>query len=147
MPKTLHKVHCIKRRLREGLKTFIDRSSLKATHNTGVPPELRISSFMHGMVIPKLVKKANEKLPKMVDEMGHNTNDCYQLKKQIEEVVASEKLAHLVKDIRQSNQRNRSQGRNGVKVINMINGGRNRKRPYEVERSGLTEELTFLAIP
>ncbi|GKA98235.1 hypothetical protein Tco_0826172 [Tanacetum coccineum] len=30
---------------------------------------------------------------------GHNTNDCYQLKKQIEEVVASGKLAHLVKDI------------------------------------------------
>nr|GFA37121.1 reverse transcriptase domain-containing protein [Tanacetum cinerariifolium] len=40
----------------------------------------------------------------------------------IEEVVASRKLAHLVKDIRQSSQRNKSQGRNGVKVINMING-------------------------
>ncbi|GKD48121.1 hypothetical protein Tco_1277097 [Tanacetum coccineum] len=33
-------------------------------------------------------------------DRGHNTNDCYQLKKQIEEVVASGKLAHLVKDIR-----------------------------------------------
>ncbi|GJX07369.1 reverse transcriptase domain-containing protein, partial [Tanacetum coccineum] len=43
--------------------------------------------------------------------------------------------------------RNENQGRNGVKVINMINGGRNRKRPYEVERSGFTEELTFPAIP
>ncbi|GKB79649.1 hypothetical protein Tco_0946544 [Tanacetum coccineum] len=29
----------------------------------------------------------------------------------------------------------------------MINGGRNRKRPYEVERSGFTEELTFPVIP
>ncbi|GKA07772.1 hypothetical protein Tco_0686996 [Tanacetum coccineum] len=48
-------------------------------------------------------------------DRGHNTNDCYQLKKQIEEVVASGKLAHL--------------------------------RPYEGERSGLTEELTFSAIP
>ncbi|GJW29453.1 reverse transcriptase domain-containing protein [Tanacetum coccineum] len=28
-------------------------------------------------------------------DRGHNTNDCYQLKKQIEEVVASGKLAHL----------------------------------------------------
>ncbi|GJY10121.1 hypothetical protein Tco_0378306 [Tanacetum coccineum] len=40
-------------------------------------------------------------------DRGHNTNDCYQLKNQIEEAVASEKLAHLVKDIRQNNQRNR----------------------------------------
>ncbi|GJW54237.1 hypothetical protein Tco_0098322 [Tanacetum coccineum] len=29
----------------------------------------------------------------------------------------------------------------------MINGGRNHKRLYEVERSGLTEELTFPSIP
>ncbi|GJW16146.1 hypothetical protein Tco_0020279 [Tanacetum coccineum] len=44
------------------------------------------------------------------------------LKKQIEEAVASGKLAHLVKDIRQNNQRNGSPGRNDVKVINMIRG-------------------------
>ncbi|GKA88820.1 hypothetical protein Tco_0810632 [Tanacetum coccineum] len=35
-------------------------------------------------------------------DRGHNTNDCYHLKKQIEEAVASGRLAHLVKDIRQS---------------------------------------------
>nr|GEW77126.1 hypothetical protein [Tanacetum cinerariifolium] len=29
----------------------------------------------------------------------------------------------------------------------MINGGRNHKRPYKVERSSLTEELTFPSIP
>ncbi|GJV94775.1 hypothetical protein Tco_1546352 [Tanacetum coccineum] len=79
-------------------------------------------------------------------DRGHNT-DCYQLKKQIEEVVALGKLAHLVRDIRWSNQKSRNQRRNDVKVINMIAGGRNRKRPYEEERSGLTEELTFSAIP
>ncbi|GJX05556.1 hypothetical protein Tco_0191472 [Tanacetum coccineum] len=32
-------------------------------------------------------------------DRGHNTNDCYHLKKQIEEAVASGRLAHLVKDI------------------------------------------------
>ncbi|GJU71428.1 reverse transcriptase domain-containing protein [Tanacetum coccineum] len=51
-------------------------------------------------------------------DRGHNTNDCYQLKKQIEEAVASGKLAHLKP-----------------------------KRPYEEEREGLTEELTFPVIP
>ncbi|GKB58992.1 hypothetical protein Tco_0915178, partial [Tanacetum coccineum] len=33
-------------------------------------------------------------------DRGHNTNDCYQLKKQIEEAVASGKLAHLDSDDR-----------------------------------------------
>ncbi|GKC65027.1 hypothetical protein Tco_1097625 [Tanacetum coccineum] len=33
-------------------------------------------------------------------DRGHNTNDCYQLKKQIYEAVALGKLDHLVKDIR-----------------------------------------------
>ncbi|GKF35990.1 hypothetical protein Tco_0112748, partial [Tanacetum coccineum] len=33
-------------------------------------------------------------------DRGHNTNDYYHLKKQIEEAVASGRLAHLVKDIR-----------------------------------------------
>ncbi|GKB84865.1 hypothetical protein Tco_0957137 [Tanacetum coccineum] len=80
-------------------------------------------------------------------DRGHNTNDCYQLKKQIEEVVASGKLAHLVKDIRQNSQRNESQGRNNVKVINMVRGGRNWKKPFKGERFGPTDELTFLAIP
>ncbi|GKD30003.1 hypothetical protein Tco_1240781 [Tanacetum coccineum] len=80
-------------------------------------------------------------------DRGHNTNNCYQLKKQIEEVVASGKLAHLVKDIRRTNQRNGSQGRYNVKVINMIRKGGNRKRSFEEERSGLTDELTFPVIP
>ncbi|GKD89268.1 hypothetical protein Tco_1364775 [Tanacetum coccineum] len=80
-------------------------------------------------------------------DSGHNTNDCYQLKKQIEEVVASGKLTHLVKDIRQNNQRGKSQRRNNVKVINMIREGGNCKRPFEEERSGLTDELTFPTIP
>ncbi|GJW70824.1 hypothetical protein Tco_0127741 [Tanacetum coccineum] len=138
---------------------------------------------MHGQGHPKLAKKLNDKIPKMVDEMsdrvrafirgekttgvytpyprrdtftlltktlkeilamegisfpepppligipkkknlnkfcdyhgdrGYNTNDCYQLKKQIEEAVASDN---------------------------------NRKRPYEEERSGMTEEHTFQEIP
>ncbi|GJS47408.1 hypothetical protein Tco_0597529 [Tanacetum coccineum] len=67
-------------------------------------------------------------------DRGHNTNDCYQLKNQIEEVVASGKLAHLVKDIRRNNQRNGNLGRNGVKVINMIRHKGNRKRSFEERR-------------
>nr|GEU49702.1 hypothetical protein [Tanacetum cinerariifolium] len=67
--------------------------------------------------------------------------------KQIAEVVASGKLAHLVKDIHRNNQRNRNPRRNGVKVINMIRQEENRKRSFEERRPDMMNELTFPAIP
>ncbi|GJS47340.1 reverse transcriptase domain-containing protein [Tanacetum coccineum] len=98
-------------------------------------------------LIGTLEKQNLNKLCDYHGDRGHNTNDCYQLKKQIEEAVASGKLAHLVKDIRQNNQQNGNQGRNGVKIINMIREEGNRKRPFEEGRSGLMNKLTFLEIP
>nr|GEU56885.1 reverse transcriptase domain-containing protein [Tanacetum cinerariifolium] len=131
------------RRQNKGLQAFMDRFKSESSHIKEVPPFLHISAFMHGHGHPKLAKKLNDKIPKTVDEMfervrafirgevvagsaemvhpsqgdkgGHNTNDCNQLKKQIEEVVASGKLTHLMKDIRWTNKRNGSQGRNNVK--------------------------------
>ncbi|GJZ63897.1 hypothetical protein Tco_0620318 [Tanacetum coccineum] len=80
-------------------------------------------------------------------DRGHNTNNYYQLKKQIEEALALGKLAHLRKDIRQNNQQNENQGRNGVKIINMIREEGNCKRLFEKGRFGLMNELTYPAIP
>ncbi|GJT88850.1 hypothetical protein Tco_1070567, partial [Tanacetum coccineum] len=153
------KIHGIKRRQNKGLQAFMDRFKSESSHIKEVPPILRISAFMHGHGHPKLAKKLNDKIPKTVDEMfervrafirgevvtgsaemvrpsqgdkgGHNTNDCYQLKKKIEEAVALGKLAHLVNDIRRNNQRNENQGRNSVKILDMIREGGNRKRPFE----------------
>nr|GEV83771.1 reverse transcriptase domain-containing protein [Tanacetum cinerariifolium] len=81
------------------------------------------------------------------EDRGHNTNDYYQLKKKIEEVVASKKLANLVKDIRRANQRNARQGRNSAKAINMIREGGNYKRSFKERRFSLINELTFPAVP
>ncbi|GJV50664.1 hypothetical protein Tco_1446405 [Tanacetum coccineum] len=103
------------------------------------PKEILAMESVSFPELPPLIgtpKKLN--LNKFFDyhgDKGHNTNDCYQLKKQIEEVVVEGKLDHLVKDIHRNNQRNKSQGRNNVKVINMIRGGGSRKRPFEGERS------------
>ncbi|GKD23780.1 hypothetical protein Tco_1225483 [Tanacetum coccineum] len=55
-------------------------------------------------------------------DRGHNTNDCYHLKKQIEEEVASGRLAHLVKDIRQGSQKSKGSANRIEKVINMASG-------------------------
>ncbi|GJS33212.1 hypothetical protein Tco_0531594 [Tanacetum coccineum] len=98
-------------------------------------------------LIGTLEKKILNKFCDYHGDRGHNTNDCYHLKKQIKEVVASGKLAHLVKDILQRSQRNRGQGHGNVKVINMVGLRGSRKRPYEVEEPGLTDEISFLTIP
>ncbi|GKC42120.1 hypothetical protein Tco_1059842, partial [Tanacetum coccineum] len=53
--------------------------------------------------LPLIGSTKKQNLNKFCDyhgDKGNNANDCYHLKKQIEEAVASGKLAHLVKDIR-----------------------------------------------
>ncbi|GKA36853.1 hypothetical protein Tco_0723418 [Tanacetum coccineum] len=118
---------------------------------TKTPKEILAMESVNFPPPPPLVgtpKKQN--LNKFCDyhrDRGHNTNDFYHLKKQIEDDVALGKLAHLVKDICQGNQRNRGQGRGNRKVINMVGLGGNRKRPYEMEGPRLTEEITFLTVP
>ncbi|GKE07648.1 hypothetical protein Tco_1399666 [Tanacetum coccineum] len=56
-------------------------------------------------------------------EKGHYTNDCYQLKRQLEAALESRKLSHLIQDIRQSGgTRGRQQENNSGKgkIINMV---------------------------
>ncbi|GJV42714.1 reverse transcriptase domain-containing protein [Tanacetum coccineum] len=115
------------------------------------PKEILVIESMSFPEPPPLIgtpKKQN--LNKLCDyhgDRGHNNKDCYQLKKQIEEAMASGKLDHIVKDIRRNNQRNGNQRRKGMKIINMIREEGNRKRPFEEGRSGLINELAFPAIP
>ncbi|GJR33200.1 reverse transcriptase domain-containing protein [Tanacetum coccineum] len=99
---------------------FERKGYFHSTHKT-----LKEILAMEGVCFPEpppligISKKQNlNKLCDYHEDRGHNTNDCYQLKKQIEEAVASGKLAHLKP-----------------------------KRPYEEERAGLTKELTFPVIP
>ncbi|GKD05481.1 hypothetical protein Tco_1180455 [Tanacetum coccineum] len=73
-------------------------------------------------------------------DRGHNTNDCYHLKKQIEEVVPSRKLAHLVRDIRQGNQRNRGQARGNVKSTV-------RRNPKQGNRMSFCNPKSPLSLP
>ncbi|GJZ65437.1 hypothetical protein Tco_0622133 [Tanacetum coccineum] len=110
--------------------------------------EMESVNFPHPPPLVETPEKQN--LNKFCDyhgDRGHNTNECHHLKKQIEEALALGKLAHLVKDIRRGNQRNESQGRGGVKFINMVGSEGSRKRPYKMEKPGLTEEIAFPAIP
>ncbi|GJZ96263.1 reverse transcriptase domain-containing protein [Tanacetum coccineum] len=210
-------IHGIKRKPNEGLQAFMDRFKAESAHIKGVSPVLRISAFMHGHGHPKLAKKHNDKIPKIVDEMwervrafirgemaadttvairslregftpltktlkeilamdnvnfppppllmgttekrnmnklcdyhqdqGHNTNDCYHLKKQIEEAVASGRLAHLVKDIRKGGQKNKGSTKGKENVINMVRSQGYRKSPYERVEHQMDNAIAFLSVP
>ncbi|GJW49700.1 hypothetical protein Tco_0091051 [Tanacetum coccineum] len=76
-------------------------------------------------------------------EKGHYTNDCYQLKRQLEAALESGKLSHLVKDVRQQgNARGRQPGNHNSKdkVINMVwERGNSRKRKVELEVTFISE--------
>ncbi|GKC79808.1 hypothetical protein Tco_1130582 [Tanacetum coccineum] len=132
-------IHDIKRRQNEGLQAFLDLFKSKSSHIKGVPLVLRISAFMNGHGHPELVKKLINKIPKTVDEMFERVRAFIRgefvadLAEMIEEDVVSRKLAHLVKDIRRNNQRNKIQGRYNIKVINMI-------REEEIARGLLKEK-------
>ncbi|GJR18227.1 reverse transcriptase domain-containing protein [Tanacetum coccineum] len=55
------------------------------------------------------------------NEKGHNTNDCFHLKRQLEIALESGKLNHLIKDVRQRGKGGqRNNGPQKAKVINMI---------------------------
>ncbi|GJR91215.1 hypothetical protein Tco_0215226 [Tanacetum coccineum] len=77
---------------------------------TKTPKEILAMESISFLEPPPLIETPEKQnLNKFCDyhgDRGHNTNDCYQLKKQIEEAIASGKLTHLVKDIRRNNQRN-----------------------------------------
>ncbi|GKA65251.1 hypothetical protein Tco_0764958 [Tanacetum coccineum] len=121
-------------------------------------------TFMHGHGHPKLANKLNDTIPKTMDEMFERVRDFIRG----EVAAGSAEMvwypqwdkgnACLVWSGGQEKARNRNDiGRNNkkigaeeggdVKIINMVNAGANRKRPYKRERFGLTKELTFLMIP
>nr|GEU47364.1 hypothetical protein [Tanacetum cinerariifolium] len=127
------KIYGIKRRLDEGLQTFMNQFKSESSYIKGVPPVLCILAFMHGHEHPELAKKLNDKMPKTVDEMF----------KRVRTFIKGEVAVGLAK----GNQRNKGQGRRNVKVINMVGLGGNHKRPYETKELRVTEEIAILAIP
>nr|GEX44117.1 reverse transcriptase domain-containing protein [Tanacetum cinerariifolium] len=110
---------------------------------------------------PLMIETPKENLDRYCDyhrEKRHYTNDCYQLKRQLEDALESEKLSHLIKDVRQRQSNKGRQSRNNNrkgKVINMreigpyweggAKGGVRERRPLlkdddESEKKKVVEE-------
>ncbi|GKE83536.1 hypothetical protein Tco_1557278 [Tanacetum coccineum] len=79
-------------------------------------------------------------------EKGHYTDDCYQLKKQLETALESGKLNHLVREVK-----NRGKGsqKGKGKVINMVrSSGYGKKRMLEEdEERWMNVSITFPPVP
>nr|GFB37560.1 reverse transcriptase domain-containing protein [Tanacetum cinerariifolium] len=80
-------------------------------------------------------------------DRDHNKNDCYHLKKHIEEAVALGRLAHLVKDIRQGGQKSKGSAKGKEKVISMVRSQGFRKRPYERVEHWMDNAIAFHLVP
>nr|GEU92345.1 protein NYNRIN-like [Tanacetum cinerariifolium] len=116
-------IHNIKQRDGETLKDFIERFKVETGRMKGAPECMRISRFTHGINNPEtpkeiLAAEANkfQPPPPMVtpvekrnsnkfcdfhNDKGNSTDECMQLKKQIEELVRAGKLSYLIKEIKQ----------------------------------------------
>ncbi|GKA38368.1 reverse transcriptase domain-containing protein [Tanacetum coccineum] len=108
------------------LKNSLKHFKIETRRTRGVPECMRISRFMHGVNNPELIKRLNEHVSKTLEEMmtadprllygekprlllrrnqrigegpDTTTDECVQLKKQIEELVRAGRLSHFIKEI------------------------------------------------
>ncbi|GJW60376.1 reverse transcriptase domain-containing protein, partial [Tanacetum coccineum] len=122
-------IHHIKQRDGESTEDFMERYKAEVLDVEGAPECMRISGFMHGITHPGLIKRLYERIPRSVDEMyrmttsflqgevaalshgrrkasslytGHNTNECMQLRKQIDEMIKAGKLSQFIKELKQN---------------------------------------------
>ncbi|GKE40212.1 hypothetical protein Tco_1463617 [Tanacetum coccineum] len=111
----------------------------------GAPECMRISGFMHGITHPGLIKRLYGNNPSFSSiksihgkiyfmeryncefhsDTGHNTNECMQLRKQIDEMIKAGKLLQFIKELKQNDKT---------------------KAPKKGEASGKDKPLTILMI-
>ncbi|GJS02236.1 hypothetical protein Tco_0318744 [Tanacetum coccineum] len=99
------------------------------------------------MVTP-VKKRSSNKFCDFHNDKGHSTDECMQLKKQIEELVRAGKLSHLIKEIKQG----RDQIKNGKKealakdkslAIYMIQQWQNTTKQKLTQSFAYGSEITF----
>nr|GEY56653.1 reverse transcriptase domain-containing protein [Tanacetum cinerariifolium] len=122
-------IHNIKQRDGETIEDFmkcfkIETRRMKGLPNacgspdscTGTPKEILATEASKFHPPPPMVtpveKRSSNKFCDFYNDKGHITDECMQLKKQIEELVRARKLLHLIKEIKQG----RDQSKTGKKV-------------------------------
>ncbi|GJW45867.1 reverse transcriptase domain-containing protein [Tanacetum coccineum] len=79
-------------------------------------------------------------------DKGHHTNNCIQLRKQLEIALESGKLNHLMKDLRQRVERRQNRNPAAQKVINMVNvhsSKKKKRKDREATESWMNTPISF----
>ncbi|GKE13032.1 reverse transcriptase domain-containing protein, partial [Tanacetum coccineum] len=157
----------IAQRANETLLHFKERWVSESNAITNVPTLMQISSFMSSHKCAELAKRFSDSIPKTVDgmlkrvddylwycdyhnEKGHNTNDCFHLKRQLEIALKSGKPNHLIKDVRQRGKgRQRNNGPQKAKVINMVQSHPldQKRKTIMIDEGWMNVPITFPPVP
>nr|GEX73044.1 reverse transcriptase domain-containing protein [Tanacetum cinerariifolium] len=89
------------------------RGSNRFTPLTRTPKEILAAEASKFQPPPPMVtpieKRSSNKFCDFHSDKGHSTEECMQLKKQIEELVRAEKLSHLIKEIKQGRDQSKTE--------------------------------------
>nr|GEW12939.1 ribonuclease H-like domain, reverse transcriptase, RNA-dependent DNA polymerase [Tanacetum cinerariifolium] len=103
------------------------------------------------MVTP-VEKRSSNKFCDFHNDKGHNTDECMQLKKQIEELVRAGKLSHLIKDIKQRRDQSKKRKKETTvkdkpTEIYMIQSWQKTTRKKVTQSFERVKEITFPPLP
>nr|GEX04556.1 reverse transcriptase domain-containing protein [Tanacetum cinerariifolium] len=97
--------HHMKRRRDKSPPSSVSRSDSSDEKYWRMPKEILAAGASKFQPPPPMVtpveKRSSNKFCDFHNNKGHSTDECMQLKKQIEELVRGEKLSHLIKEIKQ----------------------------------------------
>nr|GEV10322.1 reverse transcriptase domain-containing protein [Tanacetum cinerariifolium] len=125
------------------------RGSNKFTPLTITPKEIfAAESGKFKPPSPIVEKRSSNKFCEFHNDKGHSTDECVQLKKQIEELVRAGKLSHFIKEIRQDRDQQKTRKKDApVKdksaVIYMIWPWQRVTRQKVTQSSTHVKEITF----
>ncbi|GJY64580.1 reverse transcriptase domain-containing protein, partial [Tanacetum coccineum] len=92
------------RREASGTNKYVERKQDRFTLLTKTPKEILAldkGKFKPPPPMTTLVEKRNaSKFCEFHEELGHTTDECMRLKRQIEEMLKAEKLSHLIKELK-----------------------------------------------
>nr|GEZ96364.1 hypothetical protein [Tanacetum cinerariifolium] len=140
--KDLVEIHNINQKDGETIKNFIERTSkeiLAAEAGKFQPPP---------PMVTLVEKRSSNKFCDFYNNKGHNTNECMQLKKQIEELVRASKLSHLIKEIKHGRDQSKVEkketpAKDKPTEIYMIQSWQIMKRQKGIQSFERIREITF----
>nr|GEZ36804.1 hypothetical protein [Tanacetum cinerariifolium] len=129
--------------------TFIRGEAATASKKKGhvTPKEILAAEANKFQSPPPMVtpveKRNSNKFYDFYNDKGHSTDECMQLKKQIEELVREGKLSHLIKEIKQGREQPKTGRKEAVAKDNPTTIYMSQMVPATTSLTGFSDETTW----